>query len=261
MARQFFTGEDYIPNGAGFTTFIPDADITGDWTMRKFSLLFAAALMACVLQTAYAGEDQGDNDDSAAVTNQRGFRNGMRGFGPGMGRGGPGHGPAMYCSPGSPQMMHGRGPGMMRHDSGFGGGMEFGMIGPRMLEELEITADQRSKIIDVATESFRERLELRWEMAEAKKKLNDLKDAEGNDYDAIVAASEALGSVQGKLDVARRKVKDQFAAILTPEQHEKIEKFKEDRQNGRDERRANRDRDDRPGKRSPGMMRGPGPRR
>ena len=227
--------------------------------MRKLSLLFAAALMACVFQTAYA-EEAPDVGENPAFAQQDDFCPGER-CGPGrrgmMWRGGRGHGPAM---PFPPQGPRGDGPGRGPR-AGMDGGMQFGMISPRFMEELDLTADQKTKIIDAATENFRERLELRWEMAEARNKLADLEDADKPDYDAIVAANEALGSVKGKLDVARRKIQDQFTSILTPEQREKIEELKEDRRQEREERRGPRDRGDRPGKNDPRLQRGPGPRR
>lgn len=243
--------------------------------MRKLSLLFAAAMMACVFQTAYAAEDAVEDENSAYEQQDDSCRPGMRCFGMrggpgmrgpgprgmGMWRGGPGHGPDM------PGMHRGMRDGMrdgMRGDGpgrgsrlGFDGGMNFGMISPRFIEELELTADQRSKLIDAATENFRERLQLRWELSEAQQKLRDLNDADTPDYAAIVAANEALGGVQGKLDVARRKVGDQFESILTPEQREKIEQYREDRREEREERGDRRG----PGERGPRFQRGPGPRR
>lgn len=228
--------------------------------MRKLSLLFAAALMACVFQTAYAAEDAIDDDGPDFAEQAEFFHPGMRGPGPmGMWRGGRGHGPMMpgfHNGPGPERGRPGRG-----HRFGFDGGMHFGMMGPRFMDELELTADQRSKILDAATESFRERLELRWELADAHKKLRELNDADTPDYDAIVAANEELGAVKGKLDVARRKVADRFDSILTAEQREKIEQFREDKRPDREERRGFRGRDDRPGRRDPRLQRGPGPRR
>ena len=227
--------------------------------MRKLSLLFAAALMACVFQTAYA-EESPDVDESPAFAQQDEFCPGGR-CGPGrrgmMWRGGRGHGPAM---PFMHQGFRGDGPGRGQR-MGMDGGMHFGMLSPRFMEELDLTADQKTKIIDTATENFRERLELRWEMAEARNTLNDLNEADTPDYDAIVAANEALGSVKGKLDVARRKIQEQFTAILTPEQREKIDELQSGWRQNREDRKGPRDRGDRPGKNDPRFQRGPGPRR
>ncbi len=57
-------------------------------------------------------------------------------------------------------------------------------------------------------------------------RLEELTASATPDYDAIVAANEALGAARGKLDVANRKVHDRFAAVLTPEQREKIEQYR-----------------------------------
>lgn len=209
--------------------------------MRKLSLLFAAALMACVFQTAYAAEGR----LGAADEITEGFRPGMAGN--------------PMPTPVPPPMGHKRGhkfgPGPdFDGDMGLG---HFGMMGHRLFGELDLTADQKAKIIDTATQSFRERLELRWEMAEAVDRLGDLKDAEKPDYNAIVAANEALGSIKGKLDVARRQVKDQFEAILTPEQRQKIDQFKEEIKAKREERKDMKkwDRENKPGKPQPKKMR------
>ncbi len=211
--------------------------------MRKCSLLFAAALMACVFQTAYAAEDMDTDRRTPAFMRQDApFHHG--------GWGG--------CS-GSREMMrhgrHGKGPEMpfMRQEprdgcEGFGchSGMHFGMFEPQFLEALELTAEQKAKIIDVETENFRERLQLRWELTEAQAKLRDLSEADILDYAAIVSVNEELGGLRGKLDVAHRKIREQFDAVLTPEQREKIEGFREEwKYKGRGERP---DHDERPRK-------------
>ncbi len=204
--------------------------------MRRRYLLFAAALVACVFQTAYAGEDM-DADRGNPVVAQQGapFHRGGWGGDPGsrgmMRHGRHGNGPAMPCmrlGPGDD------GEGFEHH----GGGMDIGMFDPHVLEDLELTAEQQVKILDVATENFRERLQLRWELTAAQDKLRDLREADIADYAAIIAVNEEMGGLRGKLDVAGRKVQEQLDAVLTPEQRGKMEQIREEREDERKSRQG-----------------------
>ncbi len=207
--------------------------------MRRLSLLFAAALMACALQTAVAAEEADSAaEDAAAVAEEQpyaecycpGFRGGWGGAGargPAFRRGGPGAFRFRGQGPALPPFRQGQGQSQRRNARGSrnnDGGM--GMINPRFMEELGLTEEQKTQIIDAATENFRERLRLRWELAAAQEKLRELRDT--GDYEAIVSVNETIGGLRGRLDVARRKVEDQFNAILTPGQHEQFRQFREE---------------------------------
>ncbi len=168
--------------------------------MRKLSLLLAALMLAGAFHAAAAA----DNDGSGRV--RRPVRRVDREAGRQFGRQFDRDAGQEFAAP---------------------GGAQFGAMGPRFMEELNLTAEQKKRMIDAATENFRERLTLRWEMQEARNRLEELRESDSPDYDALVAASTALGTVQGKLDVARRKVADEFAAILTPEQHERMDQYRE----------------------------------
>ena len=220
--------------------------------MRKYSLLFAAALLACVFQTAYAAEDMDDDHGNPAFMQQDApFHRG--GWGGGFG-------PMRMMRYG----MQGKAPGMpfMRQwtgDEGEGfahdGGMRLGMFNPRFMAQLGLTAEQKEKIINLETENFHERLRLRWELTAAQEKLRDLSEADIPDYTAIVAVNEELGGLRGKLDVTHRKVQEQLDAVLTPEQREQMEKAMEDgwERKGRGEQpeRDERPRKDHPDSRRP----------
>lgn len=178
-----------------------------------------------------------------------------QGRGPGMGRQGPRHGDdrfgpgmGMRMGPGMGMGM-GMGPGMgMRMGPGMG--MGYGM---RVFEDLNLTPEQKTQMLDAITANFRARLEARLNMMEAMKKLHDVYGKDGAADAEIIAANQAVGEAKGKLDVLRKNGMDKFKAILTPEQA----KILEDRF---DSRFKGRDLDDQPvpgGRRGPGMRPGP----
>lgn len=198
---------------------------------KRLSLLFAAAMVAFSMQAAMAMdaddmdmddadvEEVGMMDDDAPMMHPRrmgrpgpgpdGFR-GRHDRGPGEHRwgGGPGHGPMMH---------HGR------DMKGMGKAKGMGMFGPRFMERLDLDATQKAKIVDIMTNCFRDRLTAGIEMADAQKKLRDLRDSEKPDHEAIVAAHQALGAARGKMEVIGSKMRQDVRAILTPEQIKKLD--------------------------------------
>lgn len=209
---------------------------------NKLTLLLAAAMMAFTFQTAMAEDIDLDDeiDDVEYSINEPGMT-GPRGrrFGPrdddhspgnhmrhgrheGRGEwiGGPGHGPGMR-------------PGM-HPDMRMGRDMGHGMMGPRMMEALDLTDAQKNQAVDVLTDNFRQRLLARMELADAHKKLRDLYDGESPDHDAIIAANTAVGTAKGKMDVLNRKLRDNMRGILTPDQIQKMDDMKKDRPRGWD---------------------------
>jgi Spy/CpxP family protein refolding chaperone len=93
-----------------------------------------------------------------------------------------------------------------------------------MLEELALDAGQKGKIIDLLTADYKSRLDIRLEIQELYKKLGELRDDPEAASDAIVSASAALGEARGRLEAAaRRTVREEVRAILTPEQQRMLE--------------------------------------
>lgn len=191
---------------------------------KKLSLLLAAAMLAVTFQTAMAADDMDDEIDQqiedAADSGSREGRLDRR-----MGAGGRwGYGPAMPGKPGGPGMMHEdygsrrdlpRGPG--------GSDYDFDFVRMRMMEQFNLTADQKQQVVNVMTENFRERMQARIDLGDAIKKLRDIHKSSTPDHGEIIIASEAVGSAYGKLDVLGHKLEDGIKAILTPEQKEKLE--------------------------------------
>lgn len=217
----------------------------------KATLLLAAAIMALTFHaSAQEMDDDWDEMDIVAVEEQvddappaRFFPDrgpGPRHMGPGPRHMGPGprdwnRGPAMRQAP--------------RHPRGMG--FRHGMIGPRAMRELDLTQEQKTKMVDILTENYRSRLLANMELADARKQLFDLYEAEGADHDAIIAANTAIGAAQGKIEVEQRKLRSEIQALLTPEQREKLESMQGPRGMGR--------RGD--FKRLPGENAGPGPKK
>lgn len=223
--------------------------------MRKLSMLFAAAVMAFAVQTAWAAESENpasepnlEQADAGGVVGRWRDRNGPRG-----GHRNFGHGPAM-----ARHMKRGDGHGM-------GMGMGGMMLKPRLLSELDLTEQQIDKIIDLMAENYRDRLKATLERYQANEKLADLHRADSADHDAIMEANQAVGTAQGKLDVLKNKFRTDLKSVLTPEQQQKMDDFRKDRKDRFDgcgpDRDGGRDRPrDGKGPRQPHMMRGPGPR-
>ncbi len=181
-----------------------------------------------------------------------------RGMGPGMGKGfgphdGPHDGPGI--GPRGPRGMDG--------------------MGMHRFMDLDLTDAQKTQLVDILTDNYKQSLEARFALIDAKKALGDVYDQDNPDQAAIVSAHEALGAATGRMAALKRGNYDRIKSILTPEQVEKLDSpRKGDRRDrpdrldrpGRKDRPDRMDRSDRPGK--PGMRdrdgRGPrhgGPKR
>lgn len=223
--------------------------------MRKFSMLFAAAAMVFAMQTVWAADDIDDDADETQIEQSDdgtfvGRWRSKRGPGGHMMRFG-GHGP---------QMMHGMHRGGM---GGMGGGM---MMHPRAMLKLDLTDAQITQVVDLMSQNYRDRMLATIERVRAYEKLADLHESDSADHDAILAANQAVGTAQGKLDVLAKKLQAGIKDILTPDQLQKMEDMKKDmrkdmkkRFDGRRDDR--RDDGERRGPRGgPRTLRGPGPR-
>ncbi len=226
--------------------------------MRKtyLALALASVLLA---GSVYAAEDR---DAPPPPREEYGMGWGHRGGGPGRhhGEGWRDGGEFRHRGPKGPM---GMGPGHrmggdFRGHKGFGGpGMHMGMMGKgmcmhhRMLTDLDLSADQKSKLVDALTKNFRAKMELMMEMADARQNKRDIRFDEDVSHDDIIAANRAMGEARGKMEVQERGLRDEIKSILTPEQWERLD------------RGPRWDRDDDDGLRPPrdGRRPGPGPRK
>lgn len=211
--------------------------------MRKtFALIMAAALLAGSVQIAL-GEDTPLPQDDQRIDGGMAARDG-RGPGPGWGKRHGGmhdgrHGDFRRGDAGPRDW--GRGPGGPgrfggcpafggpRHQAGPGpqfGGMGMGMgqgFGRLPFDQLDLTAGQKTKLIDIATNNFRAGLEAKVEMMDAHKKLRDMRDDKSVSADAIIQANTELGAAKGKMEVLRRQFRDDVEKVLTPDQLKTLE--------------------------------------
>lgn len=230
--------------------------------MRKtyLALALASVLLA---GSVYAAEDR-DAPPPPREESDMGW--GHRGGGPGRHHGWEGRrgddgdfrhrGP---MGPGGPG--HRRGGDFRGHKGfGFGPGMHMGMMGKgmgpmgmhhRMLTDLDLTADQKTKLLDALTQNYRERMEIMMDAAEARRDTRDLRDDDNASHDDIVAAHRSMGEIKGRMEVQDRKMRDEIKGILTPEQWERMDRGP----------RWDRDDDDAPRPFRDGKRPGPGPRK
>lgn len=219
---------------------------------KKLSLFCAAAAMALAMQTAMAQDDAPDFDDEPDYPAD--YDGDM---GPGFHRwGGPGPRGGMrhhrdWDGPGRPVPRH-MGPGPKHMGGHFGKGI----LGPRFMDVIQLDDAQKTKIVDIMTENYREGLLARMEMHDAARTLRDSWDADAPNHDAIVQANQELGAARGKMDVLKMKMHDDIMAVLTPDQKAKVEEMWNNPppRPDRDGKKWDGKRD---GKRHPG----PGPRR
>ncbi|MCC8108651.1 MAG: Spy/CpxP family protein refolding chaperone [Planctomycetes bacterium] len=244
--------------------------------MRKVLSLFLAAFLMTGAASYVRAEDDADLTDDAEYMIVVDDDVDMDDDSPSYGRplwGGPGRGmmPRHMMEDG-PGFHRGMGPGMGRghfgrHDGP--GGPGFGPRGPRMRDmhgmkgmhrfmDLDLTDAQKSQIVDILTDNYKQTLEARFALMDAKKALGDVYDQDHADQAAIVSAHEALGAATGRLAALKRGCYDRVSGILTPEQRELLDRpMKPDRRERMDrpdrpdrrDRKDRPDRPDRPGKR------------
>jgi len=137
------------------------------------------------------------------------------GMGPGM-MGGYGMGPGMMGGYGmGPGMMgYGMGPGMM------GGG--YGM-GPHGLSDL--SAEQRTKITEIQSETRKKHWDLMGQAMEEQAKLRDLYDAPKRDAAAISNAHKKISELQRRMYETSADAHKRMEGVLTKEQQEKSWRF------------------------------------
>ena len=177
---------------------------------RTMSMALVLGLLAAGLaaQAARAQEPEGPLDDPMADVG------GDFESGPGM------HGG---------DMDHGPGPGaMMRHGSGYrrgrmGGGAG---LGPRMAEELNLTAEQRDKMKAAREREQRKAIATRADMQLARLDLRKLMEAEKPDQRAIESQIDKIAGLRAGLEKAQAATMIEFRASLTPEQQKKLKELR-----------------------------------
>jgi Spy/CpxP family protein refolding chaperone len=138
---------------------------------------------------------------------------------------------------------------MMSPGMGYGAGMGFPF---RRLSDLDLTSEQRARIVEMLTANYKAMLEAGFMVNDAVSKLRELRGGGAGD-EALIAAHRNLGEAMGRLQSLRGKAKEQIKDVLTDEQKAKLgkpgrrERFDDDRgcdYRGCDDRRPRDRRDD-----------------
>lgn len=210
--------------------------------MRKaLSLVLAAFLAVGAVHTARAADEEVDDLDYASSYMDMIDEDDDEPAGPRLHWGGPGR-----PVPPPRFMDHDRGPGHRRHDMrhdgpGRRGGPDFGprgmmgMKAPKGMKEmrryfdLDLTDAQKKQIIDVMTDNYRDTLEARFAIMDARKGMEAVYEQDSPDERAIVSAHEAMGAATGRMAALKHGLQDKLSGILTPEQRERLDAPRRDR--------------------------------
>jgi Spy/CpxP family protein refolding chaperone len=156
------------------------------WKMKKLSILLAMVVLLGATTLALAGP--------------KGTGGGMRagmdcGLGPGMGAG--------------------MGPGM-------GAGMGPGMGGYCRLDQLNLTAEQKTKVQALRDAHWNEVNPIRTELFQKHDELRQLWSKTSPDADAITAKQQEISELQNQLRSKVTQFQLELRKLLTPEQQEKL---------------------------------------
>lgn len=231
---------------------------------KKFSLILAALLLSLTLNASAWAQDNEDGDDTLDIVLQQdgddvdedGIDSSFF-FGHGRRWGGRGHGPAMRggrpcqgmgcaaMSGGRQGMAPGMGRGGQQHHGmrgrgtdrgmGMGGGMARGGFGGGMMRNIDLSDAQKAQLLDIMTDSFRQRAQIRMETQDLRKKLYNEYQSETPNRDIIMNLNKALGELNGKSAVLRQENQEKFQNILTAEQRDQLNKAKDDFEKMRNE--------------------------
>lgn len=189
-------------------------------------LLVAALALACVSSLGFAGEGRRpDRPEGGPPEMRREMRDQRDQRGPRRGPDGRGHHGDWMRDRGDRGGPRHMGMGMGMH---FGPGMGMGMRGHGMgfFRDIELTADQKTKFVDIMTNNYRKTLELRLSFHDAQRKAFDIRKGDTASSDEIIALNRQIGELKGKFEAANRELRDQLKAILTPEQAAKLDNFR-----------------------------------
>lgn len=174
--------------------------------LQIFSIVMAASLFGVVSNIAVA-EPPSDQQNNMGPGM-------MGGYGPGYGMG--------------PGMMggYGQGYGGMMGGYGPGYGMGPGMMGWENYRDLNLSADQKSKISQVRKEMRAKQWPLMGEMMDARDKLQDLYDADKQDAVAINKQYKVVDDLRRQMVDNMVDAHNRINSILTKEQREKSREWR-----------------------------------
>ncbi len=119
---------------------------------------------------------------------------------------------------------YGMGPGMMG-GQGYGYGTESGVIGgPLSRSDLNLTAEQRSKIATIQTDLRRKRWELMGKMHDEQSQMNEQYHSDQRDDAALSKSYRNMSELQNQIFDLSLSARKQMDAVLTPEQRDKLKR-------------------------------------
>jgi protein CpxP len=120
---------------------------------------------------------------------------------------------------------------------GFGPGRSgmMGRMGPSLLEQLQVSADQRSQIQNIFTDGRETIRPLIQQLREKHAALREVAQTQPFDETLVRSHAQEIADLQARLMVARAQLGNQFRAVLTDEQQarlaelrtQRLEKFRE----------------------------------
>ncbi|MCE5187326.1 MAG: Spy/CpxP family protein refolding chaperone [Planctomycetaceae bacterium] len=150
--------------------------------------------------------------------------------------------------PGGPRGPRGEGMGGMgggmRGEMGFGDGNLAQMLQGRMGEQLNLTAEQKQKLQQIADSSRDQMQQNREAVRTAIEKLNNA--ADKGDEAAINDAGKAVGDAMAKQAIERAKVNKEVNNVLTAEQKTQLEQSRARMREQMQQRRQERMQGERP---------------
>lgn len=174
--------------------------------------LGAAAIAVALAGVAYAA---GQNNSPAQA----------QGAGPGA--------PGRFGGPGGPGGPFGRG--------GRGGpGGPMGILGPMMIERLDLTTDQRDRVKQILESHRQEQQAIAQRGMAARNALEAAITADSFDESAIRARAADVGAVEADETVVRARVYAEVFQILTSDQQTRLKGIQADMRQRQDQMRANR---------------------
>lgn len=99
-------------------------------------------------------------------------------------------------------------------------GVPLGVTGP--LAHLNLSADQKTKILKAQDDLRRKHYEIKGKIMDEQIKLRDLHFADKRDRNAIVAEYRKLGELRGQMVEASLDAQDKIEAALTKEQKDML---------------------------------------
>ena len=194
--------------------------------MKKKVLAIVTILFLVVLTTSAFAQSAAPGDQTQPGPGYGTGPGGGYGYGMGPGMMGPGWGGGYGMGPGmmGPGYGYGMGPGMMGSfgpDYGMGSGTMFG-YGTR--SDLNLSAEQRSKIAKIQNDVRRKHWEIMGKMQDEQALMNEQFESESRDDAALSKSYRKMSELRQQMFDLSLSAQKQIDAVLTKEQRDKMKR-------------------------------------